>query len=186
MSYFILTASWIFYFVLHSVFAAESVKKRIAFKFYRLCYTLFSAIGLMGLLTLNGSISGSFFFQNDGVVRYLSLMFTTFGVMTIQLSFRHYNLKSFVGLADEKNELKIDGVLKYIRHPIYAGIMLVTIGFFLFIPNLPTLISCLCIFIYLPIGIYFEERKLVETFGQDYLNYKEAVPAIIPRFPIRT
>lgn len=185
MNYFILTAGWLFYFMLHSVLAAESVKKRMMFKFYRLLYAMISLVGLIALLILNGSIPAEHFFQNGGVVRYLSLMFTTFGVMTIQLSFRHYSVKSFIGLATEKNELKAEGILKYIRHPIYAGIILITIGFFLFIPNLPSLISCLCILVYLPVGIFLEERKLINTFGQDYLNYKAKVPSIIPELPIK-
>jgi protein-S-isoprenylcysteine O-methyltransferase Ste14 len=30
------------------------------------------------------------------------------------------------------------------------------------------------------IGIPFEERKLVQIFGQDYIDYQKHVPAIFP------
>ena len=124
------------------------------------------------------------FFKSEGVVRYLSLMFTTFGVMTIQIAFRQYKLKSFLGFAEEKNEFKINGILKLVRHPIYSGLTLITIGFFLFMPNLPSLISCLSLFIYLPIGIYLEEKKLIATFGERYRQYKKTVSALVPRLPL--
>jgi protein-S-isoprenylcysteine O-methyltransferase Ste14 len=110
-------------------------------------------------------------------------MFTTFGVMAIQIAFRQFKLKSFLGFENEKSELRAEGILAVIRHPIAAGLGLITIGFFLFAPNAPSLISCLSIFIYLPIGIYLEEKKLISAYGEAYMRYKESVPAIIPRIP---
>ena len=187
MNYFILTSGWVIYFVLHSLLAVESVKafaSRVlgkAYRFYRLFYSILSSVGLVVLLVLNGNIHSDYFFDNTGLVRYLSLLLTTFGVMTIQIAFRQYRLKSFLGFEQEDNELKIEGILKFIRHPILAGLMLITMGFFLFIPNLPTLISFVSIFIYLPIGIYLEEKKLTAAFGEKYVRYKIDVPAIVPR-----
>ena len=82
---------------------------------------------------------------------------------------------------DEISELKKDGILGYVRHPIYTGTILVILGFFLFIPNLPTLVSCMCMLLYLPIGIYLEEKKLIALYGSAYLEYRDKVPALFPR-----
>jgi protein-S-isoprenylcysteine O-methyltransferase Ste14 len=143
---------------------------------------MLSIFGLIALLYLNGSIESEYFFPNEGVMRYISLIFTAFGVILIQLAFRQYSLKAFLGLEQEKDGLlQTEGILKSVRHPIYSGIVLIVIGFFVFIPNLPTLISCLCIFGYLPIGIYLEEQKLIKHYGESYLKYKKQVPALIPR-----
>lgn len=169
--YFILVAGWVIYFTLHSALAG---------RVNRILYVLISIGGLLGLLFYNGSIHSLKFFVNEGPVRYLSLVLTTFGVMTIQSSFRQFSFKGFMGFTNEKKELKTDGVLKYVRHPIQAGMILVVLGFFFFIPNLPTLISCVCVLIYIPIGIYFEEKKLVALYGDQYIEYKKRVPAIIP------
>ena len=190
MNYWILTGGWVLYFVLHSAMAAEKVKHLAsrkggrAYRYYRLFYSIFSTAGLVGLLILNGSIEADLFFKREGIIRYLSLFFTTFGVMTIQLAFRNYNLKSFLGFGEEKVELRIVGISKYVRHPIYAGLILITTGFFLFIPNAPTLVTCLCIFSYLPIGIYLEEKKLIAIFGEKYIEYRKKVPSIFPRLPV--
>lgn len=169
--YLILVAGWVVYFALHSLLAGRC---------NRIIYVLISTGGLLALLFYNGSIPSLKFFVSEGPIRYVSLLLTTFGVMIIQSSFRQYSFKGFMGFGDEKKELKTDGVLKYVRHPIQAGVVLIVLGFFFFIPNLPTLISCVCMLIYVPIGIYFEEKKLVAYYGDQYVEYRKRVPAIFP------
>jgi protein-S-isoprenylcysteine O-methyltransferase Ste14 len=181
LSYVILIAGWIVYFAMHSLLAVPSFKKRFHPTRFRLFYSFFSLTGLLVLLFWNGQIQSEPFIASKGPVRYLSLMLTTFGVMIIQVTFRQYSLKGFVGLAEESTELKTGGILQHIRHPIYSGTILVTLGFLLFIPNLPTLISCSCIFVYLPIGMHLEEKKLEAFYGDAYRTYKKRVPSLIPR-----
>jgi protein-S-isoprenylcysteine O-methyltransferase Ste14 len=180
-SYLILIAGWVIYFILHSILASNQIKSKFPRRPFRVFYVFIATAGLLGLLFYNGSIHSLKFFVSEGPVRYISLMFTTFGVMIIQTSFRQYSFRGFIGFGDEKKELQTEGVLKYVRHPIQAGIILVVVGFFFFIPNVPTLLSCACILIYIPIGIHLEEKKLVAIYGDQYLEYKKNVPAIIPR-----
>ncbi len=187
MNYLILIISWTGYFFCHSWLASTPVKdfftKKLNgnFRFYRLGYNLLATIGLFGLLLLNGSISSSPFFESVGFVRYLSLLLATIGVFVINASFRQYKLSSFLGLREEHEGFVSHGILNKIRHPIYSGTILIVVGFFLFHPNLPTLISMLCIFCYLVIGIQLEEKKLVQKFGDEYLTYKKRVPMLVPR-----
>jgi protein-S-isoprenylcysteine O-methyltransferase Ste14 len=185
VAYVWLAMGWVLYFVLHSLLAAVGVKQMVyrwlSPRVYRLLYAVISMVGLLFLLLMNGSIPAPYFVASEGAVRFLSLMLTTFGVILIQVSFRAYSFRAFVGLAAEPDaRLKTDGIQKYIRHPLYAGTILITLGFLLFIPNLPTLISCSCIFLYLPIGIWLEEQKLVRQFGEVYRTYQKTVPALVP------
>ncbi|MDZ4713990.1 MAG: isoprenylcysteine carboxylmethyltransferase family protein [Cytophagales bacterium] len=187
MNLYMLGVGWIVYFSLHSVLASQSVKRdaerlwKGAGRYYRIFYNSVAVVGLVALLMLNGALQSPYYFDREGWVRFLSLVFTTFGVMTIQLAFRQYKLKAFLGFGEEEGVMKIQGILKWVRHPIYSGIILVTLGFFLFIPNLPTLVTCASIFLYLPVGIYLEEKKLIAYFGQDYLDYRKRVPMVLPR-----
>ncbi len=187
MTYVILILAWIVYFALHSILAADRIKMFAArisgshFRFYRIMYSFISSIGLMVLLILNASVTSITLFESKGFVRYLSLMLATFGVMVISQAFKQYRLFSFIGLKQEMNEFTRNGILQYVRHPIYSGTILVVIGFFLFTPTLATLISVSCILLYLPIGIYFEEKKLIKQFGEQYLSYKREVPSVLPR-----
>jgi len=186
MNYLILCALWFMYFILHSLMASVKVKSfftrilKSRFRYYRIFYSLISTIGLLLLLFLNASISAEFIFASKGLIRYLSLMLATLGVIVISRSFREYRLSSFIGLKDEPSELKRTGILKHVRHPIYSGTILIVIGFFLFNPTLATLVSVCCTLAYLPVGIYLEERKLIEQFGNGYLSYKQEVPSVFP------
>jgi protein-S-isoprenylcysteine O-methyltransferase Ste14 len=186
MRYAVLILAWIVYFVLHSILAADGIKIFVAgisgslFRFYRIMYSFISSIGLMALLILNASVTPITLFESKGFVRYLSLMLATFGVIVISQAFKQYRLISFLGIKQEMNEFTRNGILQHVRHPIYSGTILVVIGFFLFTPTLATLISVSCILIYLPIGIHFEEKKLIKQFGEQYLSYKREVPSVMP------
>jgi methyltransferase len=73
------------------------------------------------------------------------------------------------------------GPYKYIRHPIYLGVILEVIS----IPLIwNTYLVCLfvCI-INVPLQIiraYFEEKATIRKLGADYISYKNSVPAFIP------
>jgi protein-S-isoprenylcysteine O-methyltransferase Ste14 len=186
IKYVVLCALWFLYFFLHSVLASNKVKAffertlKKEFLFYRILYSLISILGLFVLLFFNASIPSVPLFSGAGLVRYLSLLLATFGVMVISRAFREYPFSSFIGLKKEDGSFKSTGILKYVRHPIYSGTILVVIGFFLFTPTLATMISMCCILLYLPIGIYLEERKLIKQFGVEYVTYKKEVPSIFP------
>ncbi len=209
MTYSLLIASWVGYLGWHSVLADTRVKAMAekamgkAFRYYRLGYSFISVTGLVGLMFLSGSIPGEYFFEPQGVPRYFSLILTTVGVMLIQASLRQHGLSVFLGFAPPNSSLSPGegrparrslsegggearlhtlGLLSWIRHPIHAGVILVTVGFFLFIPDMPTMVSCTCVLVYLPIGIFLEERKMVAAYGDAYRKYRDEVPALIPRW----
>ena len=187
MNYLLLAALWFIYFVIHSVLASDHVKVYFekvfkgGFRFYRIIYSLISTIGLLVILLFNASITSELLFENTGWIRYVSLMLATLGVIIISRSFREYHFASFVGWKEESNDFKKTGILKYVRHPIYSGTILIVVGFFLFVPTLASLISTCCTMAYLPVGIFLEERKLINQFGDRYLTYKKEVPSIFPR-----
>ncbi len=167
MNFLLLIEFWVLYFFIHSFLASGQVKNLFerwlgrGFRLYRLAYSFISTIGLLFLLLFNASLSSELLFTNEGLIRYLSLMLATFGVIVISQSFREYRFSSFIGLRDEPSEFKKTGVLKFVRHPIYSGTILIVIGFFLFNPTRSTLISVCCILSYLPIGIYLGKESLL-------------------------
>lgn len=180
-----LGSGWVLYFTLHSFLASQRVKNLLnpgGSRFYRLGYNVLSSIGLMALLFYGASIPSEKFFDNTGLVRYASLMLSTFGVMTIQLAFRQYRFGEFIGFKNESAaELQVTGVLSKVRHPIYSGIILITLGYFLFVPTWPSVVAAVSILLYLPIGIYLEEKKLTGIYGEAYVTYRKRVPPLIPR-----
>ncbi len=79
---------------------------------------------------------------------------------------------------DERLTLRIEGPYKFSRHPLYFF----TILFLLFRPVMDIfyLTFFLCIVAYFYAGSFFEEKKLIETFGEEYAEYKKSVPRIFP------
>jgi protein-S-isoprenylcysteine O-methyltransferase Ste14 len=79
-----------------------------------------------------------------------------------------------------RDQLQVNGLNKYVRHPLYAATLLFAWSFFFWQPLLSNLISCISLLLYTLIGIHFEERRLIKTFGEDYRRYAAKVPMIIP------
>lgn len=184
----LLIGCWAAYFFIHSFLAADWVKEFLrivlgrAFRYYRLLYNTLSFVGLLLLLFLNASIPSDYLIEITGWTRYFSLMLATPGIFIVKAAFKQFNLNGFMGFSDDAQDgFKAEGILKHIRHPLYAGTILLSLGFWLFTPNVTTLISVGCIFAYLAIGIPLEERKLLKKFGEPYREYRRKVPALIPK-----
>ena len=79
-----------------------------------------------------------------------------------------------------KNLVK-DGVYSYCRNPMYLGYSFLYFAFSFLFKNI--WFSFISISVFLFIFLYakfFEEKKLFERFGEDYLDYKGKIPFIIP------
>lgn len=113
-------------------------------------------------------------------------MVTTAGVIILMRSAKQISLGSFLGLRakTEKNaepELIISDIYSQIRHPLYFGLLAIFLGYFLVSGTVGALIHLGCLIVYLPIGIYFEEKNLIAEFGDQYRNYQKEVPAFFPK-----
>ncbi|HEX3028991.1 MAG TPA: isoprenylcysteine carboxylmethyltransferase family protein [Clostridia bacterium] len=81
----------------------------------------------------------------------------------------------------ENHRLHTEGPYSITRHPIYTGILGMVLGTVLMKGfGLGVFLYFFGMFILLEIKIYDEERLLIETFGEEYHNYKRYVPQIIP------
>jgi protein-S-isoprenylcysteine O-methyltransferase Ste14 len=100
------------------------------------------------------------------------------------MAFKSYDTMAFLGLGSlsKEEEFKTDGLLKYVRHPVYSASILILTGYFLFDPKWSTLISVSMLILYFIVGSRFEERKLIRQFGEKYIEYKRKTPMLIPRF----
>lgn len=83
--------------------------------------------------------------------------------------------------AQRHRTLATTGVYAYVRHPQYAGFVLVMFGFLLQWPTLFTLAMFpALVFMYLRLARN-EEREALAEFGAAYARYMQIVPAFIPR-----
>src|ERR1035437_5276047 len=104
-------------------------------------------------------------------------------------TFRYFSFSEFAGISqikrwmagdvfDEKLTLKIEGPYKVVRHPLY----LFTSVFLILRPTMDLFYLVFLIFLiaYFYVGSFYEERKLVSAFGDQYRKYQESVPRLFP------
>ncbi len=81
-----------------------------------------------------------------------------------------------------KGELITGGIYKYMRHPQYTGIILITTGMLIHWPTLITLLM----WPILVIAYYYlakkEEKEMEKKFSEIYIEYKNKVPMFFPSF----
>ncbi|MHA2296389.1 MAG: methyltransferase family protein [Candidatus Hodarchaeales archaeon] len=72
--------------------------------------------------------------------------------------------------------LVVEGPFKYSRNPVYLSVIIIFSGISILIGSLTLLLAPLALFIIFRLFfISWEEKKLEETFGKDYLDFKKRV-----------
>lgn len=73
-----------------------------------------------------------------------------------------------------------DGPYRYVRHPIYTGILLAMTGSAIARDEWRGVLAVALAFVALWRKLGLEERWLTETFGEEYARYRQEVRALIP------
>jgi steroid 5-alpha reductase family enzyme len=80
----------------------------------------------------------------------------------------------------EDETLVTTGLYSKIRHPLYAGLVLIFLGYFLFAGTISAA-NLSCLLLYLPFGIYFGKKlgntvwKRIRITGQQFRHLLKAV-----------
>jgi len=173
------------YYTLHSIMASTPVKK------------VFSKIGvndqiyriLFNIVAIGSSIGIYFIYQatDSSIDRFGSPVgggLVIIGLGIIINSLLNYDLLTFIGLKKEENnnDLVTKGLNRYVRHPLYLGIIIALVGWTAIYFSAAALSTLGITVIYVQVGIYLEEKKLVQQFGNQYVEYQNQVPKVIPTF----
>lgn len=186
IDYLILIISWFLFYAVHSIMATNEVKMVLepligGSRSYRLVYSVISTLFMFFIFGFILQSPPAFVLESSGWLRYSGMVLGAWGTMILTLSFKEISTLSFLGLKREKNVgLITHGIHSQMRHPIYTGTLLIFIGMFLFIPSYQFLITLVSLIIYLPIGIWLEEKKLIQQYGEDYRIYKRKVKTLTP------
>jgi len=184
---------WLSFGAGHTVLTMPSVKQRFEPMLgggYRLSYNLLAVVHL-GVVLLIGRVllsSNRFDLLNSWPFSLLSMMLVVLGILLMLLALRQYDLGQFSGLAQMRTAksdrsvnlepLSVSGMNRWVRHPLYSGLFL-----FLWGGALSPLGFWTAVFasVYVIIGAYYEEQKLLIVYGDAYAEYKSRVPAFFPR-----
>jgi len=183
---------WILFGVLHSVFASLAVKQRAAtafpkaIKYYRLLYTLFAFLTFGIVIVYAVQLTSPLLFARTFFSNATGAVIAVSGLAIMIICIKKYflSLSGLKSLFQERptHRLMINGIHRYVRHPLYLGTFMAIWGAFLIYPVLSLFISNVLITAYTLLGISFEEKKLIKEFGTDYEQYRQSVPKLIPAF----
>ncbi len=184
----------ILYAAVHSLTASLGAKSRarqlfgpLAERWYRLVYNLFAGISFLPILWLMAVLPDQKLYTIPFPWVIISTLGQLAGVVIIVLGIWQADAWSFIGIRQaltppsqaEKPVLTIDGLYRWMRHPLYTGGLLLIWPTPVMTVNSLTLIIILSL--YLVVGATFEERRLVAEFGEAYVEYQKRVPMLLPR-----
>ncbi len=184
--------------LIHSVLASNKLKIILSEKFgeflafYRLIYIFFSFLSLYVLYEISPKPDITIY-DLPNPLDIVILIPQILSLAGFYWTLKYFSVSEFLGVSqilrwvnnqylqnelDEKLTLRIKGPYRYCRHPLYFFSIL----FLISRPemNLFYITLLICVISYFYIGSFYEERKLIKKFGDEYLIYQRQVPRIFP------
>jgi len=152
-------------------------------KFYRLFYNVFSVISIAPIFYLMIVLPDKDFYQIPTPWSTMMLVGQGLTALLLIVAVLQTDVLAFVGLRqlfeDEKpGRLVTRGFYRIVRHPLYTfGLLTLWLSSSM---SLNAFIIYVGLTIYILVGIYFEERKLLREFGQAYADYQSVTPMLVP------
>jgi len=176
--------------IVHSVTASlgfkESLRRTFGagfMRFYRLLYNVFSVVSFVPILYLSAVLPTQNLYRVTSPMNYLMLAGQGLSALLLLVAVLQTDILSFVGLRqlveeEKPGKLVTKGFYQYMRHPLYTfGLLFLWLSSSVSVNSFFLYVS---LTIYILVGAYFEERKLLCEYGQEYADYKSATPMIIP------
>jgi protein-S-isoprenylcysteine O-methyltransferase Ste14 len=115
----------------------------------------------LGILFQSALIPTYLILTKGIVTEYLAYVFAGFGTIIMVKSTKQISLSRLLGIysgSDQVDELVVSGLYSKIRHPFYAGFVLIFIGYFLFTGTAAAVVHLICLAFYIRIGSYLKKR----------------------------
>ncbi|NJD78080.1 MAG: isoprenylcysteine carboxylmethyltransferase family protein [Candidatus Methanoperedens sp.] len=181
---------FLFFAGIHSILATDYIKKRAErllgdnFRFYRLLYTILSFFTIVPafLTWMTYSNVTQLVYSLPHWLLPFVLLVRLLATGLLLYAILQTDVLDFTGIRQlqgrNKSELITQGAYGVVRHPLYSGSIIL-----LFTKMKMTqldLTAIILISIYLIIGAFIEERRLLVVFGEEYRNYQKQVSMFIP------
>ncbi len=197
LTYILASAALSGWCVLHSALISPSFIRRVRasmagrFNYYRLLYNIWAAVSFAAVLYFFHLLKSPPVWQWNGHWLYLRWLILLGGLYLLWAGARAYDLWQYLGFRQlaggtthltlsQSGRLSRDGILGKVRHPWYAGTILIVWARPM---DVDALIANIILTLYTLIGALLEERKLLTEFGAEYAAYRRAVPMLIPFVP---
>jgi len=179
------------YGLLHSIMASLQFKSWLSarvgkwMRLYRLVYNGLGSLTLLPIILLVAVLPDSPLYIIPPPWNLVTLTLQALAGLGILAGMLQTGIWSFVGLEqlndpdhDEYEQLAARGLYRWMRHPLYSfGMLLIWLAP---VMSANILAFNLAATLYLIIGAYFEERKLLRIHGDFYRDYQQRTAMFIP------
>ncbi len=147
---------------------------------YRLYYTLLSVLMTAIWISFVHQLADSPLYHADGLVKIVLITLQIAGAVVALAAFQPIDGLAFLGFrasAQGTDPFIVKGIYRYLRHPMYTGVMLILLAMPEQTWNGLNLALAVCA--YFMIGARFEEQRMLVA-HPEYAAYRRTVPAFIP------
>lgn len=157
---------------------------------HRLIFTAYSCAAFLLLVLYLRTVPDTPLYRLEGFYRILFHAVQLCGAAF--LLWTPWDLLEFVGIRQwrrhrsgeppggmERGRLFTGKAYGVVRHPLYLGISVILA--FHPVQTRNSVLSALMAILYFYVGTFFEERRMLAQFGEEYRAYRERVPRFLPR-----
>jgi methanethiol S-methyltransferase len=152
-----------------------------ALEMFGLPFSIYVISWIFGFTMPEGVFWGHTFFDTIGYWgMYIGGLFMIGGITLILIGWRRIYREYW---SRKKGDGKIveTGIYRYIRHPQYTGLFMITLGMLLEWMTIPLLIMWpVILFTYIRLAKK-EEREMTAEFGREYIEYKSRTGMFLPK-----
>jgi methanethiol S-methyltransferase len=194
LKYFFIALLWILWCAFHStlitITVTDYVKRKFGqrYRFYRLFFNIISLITFAPLFFYSISHKGPLLFHWEGPLLIIKYFLLLLGLYLFVAGAKNYSMSQFFGIHQirtgqigntllEYDAFDTSGILNVIRHPWYAGGIIIIWSSDIYTS---TLLNNIVVSAYFVVGSFLEERKLLLEFGDKYREYQRNVPMLLP------
>jgi len=181
---------WIAFGVVHSALASRPGTALLVRRFgvyHRLVYSGVAIATLVPLLVYAASVRAEPVYRWQGALSFVPYALLAGACALFLAGGRHYSLRRLLGFAQlrepasvalgAQGKLDSAGILGVIRHPWYTACLLLPWARDL---DVSALAASVAFSLYVLVGTWLEERKLVVEFGEEYRAYQRRVSMLVP------
>jgi len=195
LKYLPLVVLWVAWAAVHSLMASHAIthwainNSGNKYAYFRVFYNVVALITFLPILVYSEMLDGKLIIDYVPPWHILQNALMVFALIIFVWSFKQFDGLEFIGirqlmpknfnrkLATQATAVITSGPYRFVRHPMYFGVLI-------FIWSLDAtwagLLTHIILSLYLIIGCFLEEKKLVDEFGTAYTQYQQRVPMLIP------
>jgi protein-S-isoprenylcysteine O-methyltransferase Ste14 len=178
----VVTLLWVLMVALIAMFGANKSASEDRSSMYFLAITLTTVLPAIGYTVDAGRLAPGAFSWGFPLVSYLGFFVFLLGLLINWTGILTLNKQWSAVVVISKDHRLIDtGIYKYIRHPIYTGVLLELLGLGLALANWITILVLVSLnAVSIAYRIFVEEKALEKHFGDGYIMYARKTRRLIP------